>query len=99
MGYAPKPGKDQAPVGFLLRLARTKCNRSQEAWAVLMGVGVRTISRWESGEKIPTQPELFAWRYLLNQPGNRSLIHLYPDAELELLDAGLVDPWVSVRAA
>jgi transcriptional regulator with XRE-family HTH domain len=55
-------------MGVLLRVARTRRGESKKACGDILGVSSRTITKFESGEKSPSLPELEVLAYYLDIP-------------------------------
>lgn len=55
-------------MGVLLKAARTRRGESKKACADVIGVSSRMISKYESGEKSPSLPELEVLAYYLDVP-------------------------------
>ncbi len=55
-------------MGVLLKVARTQRGESKKACGDIIGVSSRTISKYESGEKSPSLPELEVLAYYLDLP-------------------------------
>ena len=51
------------PVGSRCARARRFAEHEQGTFAELLGTSRRTVSRIESGVKVPTRPELVAWAF------------------------------------
>ena len=55
-------------MGVLLKVARTRRGESKKSCGDILGVSSRTISKFESGEKSPSLPELEVLAYYLDIP-------------------------------
>jgi transcriptional regulator with XRE-family HTH domain len=55
-------------MGVLLKVARTRSGESKKSCGDVIGVSSRTISKYESGEKSPSLPELEVLAYYLDLP-------------------------------
>lgn len=55
-------------MGVLLKVARTRRGESKKVCGEIIGVSSRTISKYESGEKSPSLPELEVLAYYLDLP-------------------------------
>ncbi len=55
-------------MGVLLRVARTRRGETKKSCGDVIGVSSRTISKFESGEKSPSLPELEVLAYYLDLP-------------------------------
>ena len=55
-------------MGVLLKVARTKRGESKKSCGDILGVSSRAISKFESGEKSPSLPELEVLAYYLDIP-------------------------------
>lgn len=88
-------GREQG-LPLALRALRETLNYSQEAWAVLMGVGWRTIMRWEQGRTVPSEHTLVMLRCRLNHEQEAKLwrerLANDPDVFKLLADIGLLEP-------
>jgi len=58
-------------MGVLLKTARTRRGESLKACAEVIGVSTRMLSKFESGEKSPSLPELEVLAYYLDVPLER----------------------------
>ena len=55
-------------MGVLLKVARTQRGESKKSCGEIIGVSSRTITKFESGEKSPSLPELEVLAYYLDLP-------------------------------
>ena len=55
-------------MGVLLKVARTRRGESKKSCGDIIGVSSRTITKFESGEKSPSLPELEVLAYYLDLP-------------------------------
>lgn len=55
-------------IGVLLKVARTQRGESKKACGEIIGVSTRTITKYESGDKSPSLPELEVLAYYLDLP-------------------------------
>jgi transcriptional regulator with XRE-family HTH domain len=72
----PRPGPD---VAHGVREIRTKLGLSQEAFAQILGVAVRTIARWEQNETAPSSLGLSRLRAM--DDVRERLRRLFPEDE------------------
>src|SRR5438067_485698 len=89
----PPPEPDAPRWSQALRALREARGVSQEGWAALLGVGRRTIQRWESGEAPPEDPSVVATAVahalgvqgIPNVPLQESILRFLRDKRLLLL--------------
>jgi transcriptional regulator with XRE-family HTH domain len=66
-------------MGVLLKSARTQKGESKKTCADILGVSSRMISKYESGEKSPSLPELEVLSYYLDVPLERFWEDVVPE--------------------
>jgi len=66
-------------IGVLLKVARTQRGESKKACGEIIGVSSRTITKYESGEKSPSLPELEILAYYLDLPLENFWEDIAPD--------------------
>ena len=66
-------------IGVLLKVARTQRGESKKTCGEIIGVSSRTITKYESGEKSPSLPELEILAYYLDLPLENFWEDIAPD--------------------
>ena len=68
-------------MGVLLKVARTQRGESKKTCGDIIGVSSRTITKYESGEKSPSLPELEVLAYYLDLPLEHFWEDIAPDPQ------------------
>mgnify|MGYP001152390352 CR=1 FL=1 len=68
-------------IGVLLKVARTQRGESKKACGEIIGVSSRMITKYESGEKSPSLPELEVLAYYLDLPLENFWEDTAPDSQ------------------
>lgn len=71
---------DTIDTAGLLAATRTRCNRTQQYMARMMGKSLSTIQNWESGTSSPRLQDVWAWFSRLGvDPVHALLVFLHPN--------------------
>jgi transcriptional regulator with XRE-family HTH domain len=89
--YTRRPEFEPNIIAVAIRSMRTALNLSQSSFALLIGVTAIAVHRWEVGERLPRQQQLYHLRAeLRGRPSWRARIHRHPEIEQLLFEIGLL---------